>query len=140
MIDTNFSKDVLLKVLSEFFCTSLSGKKKIQVPLHEPELRCLPYLYLVRFLVFCEKNLVSASSVRIFYFDSTCSMNENLIAIRFPEFKSSIFFFNAFYVPSSVPEIPKNDQVLTILMIDNPNFPRKLPLENCDIEIDLVSR
>ena len=130
---------MLLNVLSQFFSTNLSGKMKMQIRLQESELRCLPHMYLIRFLIFCEKNLISPSAIRIFYFDSACSLNENLIAVRFPDFKSNIFFFNDFR-SSSIPEIPKNEKAITILMIDNGKKISKKLFDTCDIEIALVSR
>ena len=122
-----------MKLFSDFFRTDLSCKSKIQIRLQETELRCLPYMYLVQFLIFCEKNMISPSSIRVFYFDSTCSLNDNLIAIRFPDFKPSIFFINCIDSSASIPEIPKNDQVLTFIMIDNAKIMRKITFGKIEI-------
>lgn len=84
--------------------------------------------------------MISPTAIRIFYYDSTCSLNENLLAIRFPDFKSRIFFIDSIHCPNSVPEISKNEQALTLLMIDNAKIDRKTPFDNIDIEIALISR
>lgn len=72
------------------------------------------------------------------YVDSAYNFNENLLNIRFPEFNTSISFVTLDSVYRSIPEIPKNEEVLTILMIDNVEYSRDHLVSNYDLHVSLI--
>lgn len=130
-----------MKVLSEFFGVNLKEKKRVQLRINEAEIRYKPYLYLVRFLLFCEKNMISPNSIRIMYLDSTCSLNDHLIKLRFLHFTSSINFISAAYGPIKLSNIPSNPEIYTILISDTmKQMQQKSPISNCDLEVYLILR
>lgn len=130
-----------MKVFSDFFGVNLMGKKRIQIRINEAEIRYKPYLYLVRFLLFCEKNMISPKSIRIMYLDSACSLNDHLIKIRFPDFTSSIYFISAANGPIQIPNIPANPEVFTFFISDTIKIMEpKCPILNCDLEVSLIAR
>lgn len=130
-----------MKVFSDFFGVDLKGKNRIQIRINEAEIRYKPYLYLVRFLLFCEKYMISPKSIRIMYLDSTCSLNDHLIKIRFPDFTSSIYFISAANGPIQIPNIPTNPEVFTFFLADTIKLKeRKCPILNFDLEVSLNVR
>lgn len=130
-----------MKVLSEFFGVILKEKKKIQIRIHEAEIRYKPYLYLVRFLLFCEKNMISPMSLRIIYIDSMCCLNDHLIKLRFPEFSSSIYYISPSRIHFEPPKIVSYPELFTIFISDTPKItPHKYPMSNCDLEVNLIIR
>lgn len=132
---------MLMKILSEFFGVNLKEKKRVQLRINEAEIRCKPYLYLVRFLLFCEKSMISPNSIRIMYLDSTCSLNDHLIKLRFLDFTSSIYFISAANGPIGIQNIPFNPEIFTIFISDTmKQMQQKLPISNCDLEVYLIVR
>lgn len=130
-----------MKVLSEFFGVNLKEKKIIQLRINEAEIRYKPYLYLVRFLLFCENNMISPNSIRIMYLDSTCSLNDHLIKLRFRDFTSSIYFISTVNGPIGLPNIQSNPEIYTIFISDTmKQMQQKSPMSNCDLEVYLITR
>lgn len=129
-----------MKVLSEFFGVNLKEKKRIQIRLNEAEIRYKPYLYLMRFLLFCEKNMITPQSIRIMYIDSTCSLNDYLIKLRFPNFAPSIFYISDANGTVQLPNISPIPGVFTIFISDTMKIMQNnCPISNCDLEIGLIS-
>lgn len=139
MIDINFSKDVLLKILSSFFCHDISAEKSIAIRIHGTELGNHPSLYLLRFLLYCEQNCISPENLRIIYVDSLCSLNDNLIRIRFPEYAAFIYFVTFAHGKFKIPEIESNPDSLSILILDNIHLLEQSYLPNNDLRITLLS-
>lgn len=78
--------------------------------------------------------------MRIFYIDLSCTFNENIIQIRFPDFRSSIYFVTFANENISIPEIVENPEALTILISDDMKLlARNKVHNNCDIQITLIS-
>ncbi len=141
-IDINLSKDVLKKVLSEFFGIDLKERKRIQIRINEAEIRCHPYLYLLRFLLFCEKNLIEPGNIRIMYIDTTYSLNDHLIKLRFPNFASRIYCISAGSgQPFEIPKFPAIPEVFTIFISDSTkNIQFKNQVSDCDLDVGLIIR
>lgn len=131
---------MLRNILSGFFGVDLARTSHIQVRLREAEMRCHPFLYLVKFLLYCEQNSISPGFIRIFYIDSSCTFNENLILIRFPEFKSSIYWATFTFEDIFIPEIAENSETLAIFISDDIKLlSNKKLLNNCDIQVALIT-
>jgi hypothetical protein len=129
-----------MNVLSEFFGVNLKEKKRVQIRINEAEFRYKPYLYLLRFLLFCEKNMITPNSIRIIYLDSTCSLNDHLIKMRFSDFTSSIYYISAANGSVQVPNIPFNPEKCTIFITDTIKFVHQnSPIANCDLEVSLIT-
>lgn len=130
-----------MKIISEFFCTDSSGKKKIQIRLTKAELRYHPHLYLIQFLLFCEKNSISSKNIRVMYVDYSCTFNDHLIRLRFPEFVSNIFYVTCPNEIIKIPDILEHKEACTILITDIPKSLNFINSSiNCDFEISLITR
>lgn len=140
IIDINFSKEVLRKIISDFFAFDVNEKRKIQIRLTKAELRYHPHLYLIQLLLFCEKNSIPPKSIRLFYLDSLCTFNDHLIRLRFPDFVASMYYISSPDGVVEIPEIAERKEVFTILIADSPKITAGKSIINCDIEVSLVAR
>ena len=73
------------------------------------------------------------------YVDSSCSLNENLIQIRFSDYKSCIYFVQLSHVNFKLPTIIEKPEVLTILILDNIKLLKHELCLNYDIQVILIA-
>ena len=129
-----------MNIFSEFFGVNLKETPRIQMRINEPEIKYKPYLYLIRFLLFCEKNLISSKNIRIIYIDSTFSLHYHLIKLRFSNYASSIYIISAICGKIEVIDIPSNPELFTIYISDSIKTMRQhCRKTNCDIEVCLIA-
>lgn len=96
-----------------------------------------PFMYLVKFLLFCEKYKISSNLLRIMYVDTVGNLQDNFIRKRFPQFRGSIYFISGRDLVI-IPNISVMNEAYTILIIDNSKFSKNFKTENYDLEVRLV--